>query len=315
MPWARGGDTSATHPTVMRVVGVPGADERSVNEVSGFFFRLATQSAAHLTDYVVDVGTVQMIGGPNTAALLKQCTRVGLLTKVRVDGLVAYKLLDDPEFIHIRLSSEVEWERQQRADTSDLRLTVPVRLRDGDRCRYCGVPVQWRGRTTTRKATYDHLEPGQPATVATLVVACKGCNSELRDQGGEERETLQPPPAEPFYSELTAAWLTKNGRPTAPTVAPRPGSQPDTANSSTPSPNGQRPGSQPDTASSSASGPGRPGQRDATGNVRNNSPPKSFRVTAGMSSPGSGRDGSGVGTGSGVGVARNGKRSRRGGRR
>src|SRR4051812_33826379 len=109
MPWARAGDTSATHPRVMRAAAVPGADERTVNEVFGFFARLATQSAAHTTDYVVDAGTVDMIGGRNAAKLIRQCVKIGLLERTRIDGLPAFKLLNDPEFIHIRLRAEVEW--------------------------------------------------------------------------------------------------------------------------------------------------------------------------------------------------------------
>lgn len=300
----------------MRAAAAPGADGRSVNEVFGFFFRLATQSAAHTTDYVVDAGTVQMFGGANADTLVRQCLKIGLLSKTRIDGLPAYRLLNDPEFIHIRLRSEVEWERQQRSDTSDPRLSVPVRARDGDHCRYCGVMVQWRGRTTTRKGTLDHLDPAEPAKVDTLVVACKGCNSELRDQAGLERETLRPAPTAPFYSQTTAEWLTKNGRPTAPTEAPRrPGSQPDTADHAAPSPNGHRPGSQPDTAPPPAdpSDPAPAGHREpASTEMRAHAPPKSFPVTAGMSSAGSGRDGFRAGTGSGSGTARSGKRPRRG---
>jgi hypothetical protein len=298
MPSARGGDTSATYPPAMRVAGLPGADTRSLNEVFGFFFRLSTQSAAWMTDYVVDAGTVAMIGGGNTDQLVKFACRVGLLSKVRVDGMTAYKLIDDPEFIHIRLASEVEWERQQRADTSDLRLSVPVRARDGDLCRYCQVPCVWAGRTSSRKGTLDHLNPGEPATVTTLVVACKGCNSELRDVSGLERETLKPPPDPPFYTPRTAEWLTKNGRPTLPTEAgdpPRPGTQPDDAPSTKLAPTSvQRPGSQPDTAHAVDSDPAPGSRATATGkNARSKSPPPAFPVTAGMSSVGSGRAGSG----------------------
>jgi hypothetical protein len=46
-----------------------------------------------------------------------------------------------------------------------------------------------------------------------MVVACKSCNSELRDLAGLERDTLNPPPEQPYYSAFTAEWLTKNGRP------------------------------------------------------------------------------------------------------
>jgi hypothetical protein len=236
--WARSSSSSGTSRRR--------ASTRSTTSPASSGATSTTQSAAHMTDYIVDAGTVAMVGGANVDQLVKFCVKVGLLTKIRQGAFTAYKLVDDPEFIHIRLASEVEWERQQRADTSDLRLSVPVRARDGDLCRYCGLMVQWRGRTSTRKGTLDHLVPGEAATVATMVVACKGCNSELRDLAGQERDTLTAPPSEPFYSPFTAAWLTKNGRPTAPTEAPeqRPGNTPDPAlapaDDSDPAPAGPR---------------------------------------------------------------------------
>lgn len=304
----------------MSVAGFTGADHRSINEIFGFFFRLSTQSAAHMTDYVVDVGTTQMIGGGNTAQLLKHSIRAGLLTKVRLDnGAVGYKLIDDPEFIHIRLKSEVEWERQQRADTADLRISIPVRARDGDLCRYCAVPVVWRGRNSKRKGTLDHLEPGEAGTPATMVVACLSCNSELRDLEGQERAQLQPPPEIPFYTPFTADWLSKHGRPTRPTVAEddqRPDSQPDNATADSDptgsraapntTPDSPRPASQADNAAT------------ANGKAPGKSPPESFPHGAGMDSPGSGRVGSETASSAlrephnGIPVTRTRKRSARG---
>lgn len=249
MAWVRSGDTSATYPLLMSVVGVDGADGRSVNEVFGFVSRLAMLSAAHLTDYVVDAGTVAMIGGENTTALLALCTKVGLLKRCKVSGMVAYKVIDDPEFLHLRLKAEIEWERQQQSDGRNESLTVPIRQRDGDLCRYCTNVVMWRGRTSPRSATFDHTEPGEAGTVDTMVVACRGCNSELRDMTGREREHLKPVPPNPYYSEFTADWLTDRGRPTAPT--PRPDNQSDNApRKSRKKPSGQRADNQSATASS-----------------------------------------------------------------
>jgi hypothetical protein len=294
MPWIRGGDTSATYPPVMRVAGLPAADGRSVNEVFGFVFRLATQSSAHLTDYVVDAGTVAMIGGANTDQLLALCLKAGLLKRTRVDGMVAYKVIDDPDFLHLRLKSEIEWERQQRADCTDPALAVPIRLRDGDLCRYCGVAVQWLGRPSKRSGTLDHLDPGQRGTVPRMVVACRGCNSELRDMAGTDRENLRPAPTAPFYSERTAEWLTDNGHPTAASKAPRPGSRPDDAprTASTPT-TGQRSGSQSVTAPG-VSDPATAGHRaPATTESDLKVTSRELPVAIGTSIAGSGRDGSG----------------------
>lgn len=298
MTFTRGGDASATYPAVMRVRALPSADERSINEVMGFIFRLACQSSAHLTDYIVDPGTVELMAGARTKILLKQCERVGLLTAIRTeDGMRAYKLVDDPDFLHLELRSIVEWRRQQSKDAKNEALTVPIRLRDGDLCRYCGQMVIWRGRTSTRSATFDHLKPGQAATVDTMVIACYGCNSELRDIDGRERERLRPEPASPFYSDFTAGWLTDRGHPVAATQ--RPGSQSDTAQRKTPNKiNKARPGSQSDTAPSAsdpATAPDTAVHNQATPQPPANAPPNGNSQAIKSRSAGSGRAVQGAG--------------------
>jgi 5-methylcytosine-specific restriction endonuclease McrA len=302
----------------MRVASQAGADHRSVNEVFGFVARLAMLSAAHTTDYVVDAGTVAMIGGPNVDILIKICAKVGLLAKVKIDGEIAYKVIDDPDFLHLRLKAEIEWERQQLADTRNPALAVPVRHRDGDLCRYCGVCVMWQGRPSKRSGTLDHLNPGQPGTVATMVVACRSCNSELRDMGGQERDQLQPEPIKPYYSEYTAGWLTDNGRPTA--ASPRPGNQPEHApRTARTTKKGLRADSQPANAPTGDSDPSTDGHR-ASASQESDIKPTSNRLSQdiGTSSAGQGRDGSGtlpLSSGDNAGTGRRRKRSPRGNRR
>lgn len=235
MAWQRSGDTGATYPPLMAVRGDRRSDDRTINEVAGFLWRLSMQSGAHLTDYVVDVGTVEMLGPATRASeLVRLCVKQGLLTKV--PG--GYRIVQDPDFIHLRLRAEVERERQQRGDTADLALTVPVRRRDGDHCRWCGIGVVWPGRKTKRSAELDHLHPdkldaGIPTTVDDLVIACRGCN---RTRAGNRAEwdsahTLRPVPVRPFYTGWTADFLTENGYPTQPSSdsarpAPAPGADP-----------------------------------------------------------------------------------------
>lgn len=225
MPWARTGDTSWSYPRLLAVEALPDAPPGAKALMFGFISALAVNSAAWKSDYIVHAGHIIDAGGATHEWLLAAALRTGLLTKhkARLFGVQAYQIVADPEFIHIRLKAELDWEAQQRNDTRDLRLSVPVRARDGDLCRYCGVPVHWMGRKSNRKATLDHTMPYDadgnrpPATVDTIVVACLGCNSELKDAAGEQRDHLRPPPQNPFYSATTAAWLTKNGRPTDPT--------------------------------------------------------------------------------------------------
>ena len=150
MPWLRGGDNAATYPALMQLQGRRDADDRTVNEVFGFLMRCAFQSAAHMTDYILDAGTAHMIGGARTTDLIKLCTAAKVLTPFKSDGLQFWTLIADPEFIHMRLRAEIEWERIQRNDTKKTALTVPVRRRDGDNCRWCGLLVMWRGQRSSR---------------------------------------------------------------------------------------------------------------------------------------------------------------------
>jgi hypothetical protein len=315
MAWQRSGDTGATYPALMATRGDAGADERTVNEVAGFIWRLSMLSGAHLTDYVIDAGTVEMIGGPRTEALLRHATKHKLLTRVRTEHGTGFKLVEDPDFIHLRARAEVEWERQQRADTRDVALIVPVRRRDGDNCRWCGIGVVWRGTKTKRSGEYDHLRPGEPGTVETMIVVCRGCNAA---RGGNVAEwdsahNLRPAPTTPRYGRWTAELLTENGYPTLPTddsarPAPAPGADP--------APDGVRPATGPGDETA-AQAPG------ATGKSTSKSLPRSDETT----SSGSGRDGSGMvlpgGVGHGPGGAGTGdppssvprRRGRRGGRR
>ena len=230
MPWLKTGDNAATHPIVMRVLAENPSDDRAINEVFGFVMRCALQSAGHTTDYIVDVGTAYMLGGARTDELMKLAERAGYWRRVRHNGHPALEIVQDPEFIHMRLKSEINWERQRKADAANPAVTVPVRLRDGDACRYCARIVQWNARKGALAGTYDHREPGKPATVDTYVVACRGCNSGRRDaENADAQYPLRPAPERPYYSEKTAEWLHEHGHQVTPTEGLRPGIRPDPA--------------------------------------------------------------------------------------
>lgn len=218
MAWARFGDNSATYPAVLATAGVPGVDPATiVNEVWGFIGRLMTISASHEGDYHVDIGTVYMVGGVRAAELIRVCAATNLMVEVERDGAKLFKLLEDPDYVHIRSRETVEWERDQRNNSRDVTLTVPIRMRDGDACRWCGILVHWRGRTSNRKGTFDHLVPGEDGTVETMVVACMRCNSSKKDNpdwGGK----LRPVPERPIYRPATAQFLTDHGFPTQPNM-------------------------------------------------------------------------------------------------
>jgi hypothetical protein len=218
MPWLRIGDTAANHPIALAVLEDPAADDRLLNEVFGFVTRCALQSTAHLTDYMISRGTAIQIGGISRVdTLLAAAVDAGYLAhgEMIVDGVArpAYKLLDEPDFIHMRTKEEIEWERQRKTDNSNPALIVPVRLRDGDACRYCGLVVDFRpGMRRGRIAgTYDHREPGQKATIETYVVACNGCNATRgAAPNADQILPLLPEPIKPYYSGVTIEWIRTN---------------------------------------------------------------------------------------------------------
>lgn len=312
MPWMKNGDDAATYPKLTATAGLTGADERTVNEVAGWLWRCATHSASHMTDYVVNVGTAQLFGGARTKLLVRMCVKTELMSPCTVRGIKGWRIVDDPEFINIRLRAEVLADRQQRNDTRDPALRVPVLRRDGDICRYCAVLVQWRGRTTHRTGTLDHRLPGEPGTVQTLVVACKRCNSSRQDNPQwDDDHPLHPAPARPLFGPVTAVYLTEHGYPTTSNLtadqqrpAPAPGADP--------APDGVRP----------ATAAGDDPAQGAT-DLGQKSPDKSPGCTDRTTPAGSGQDRSGPGSGPGSGGAGSAaaapqpgrRRGRRGGRR
>ena len=217
MSWLRSGDNAPYDPRILATQAMPEADGPwFLNEVRGFIWTLSSTSAGFLTDYVLNMGVVYQAAGSAERAerLVTVCCRAGLMERVDVDGMPGVKLVEDPDFVHIRKKDEVEWDRQRKRDNSDPNPKGPVLLRDGDWCRYCRHEVHWTGRMSNRKATLDHLSPGTPGTVDTLVVACVTCNSARQDdEDGEwtRAHPLLPPPKRPVYGPWTRHYLTNRG--------------------------------------------------------------------------------------------------------
>jgi 5-methylcytosine-specific restriction endonuclease McrA len=157
-----------------------------------------------------------MVLSPRFQQLLDQAARAGLLSLGEEDGKRVIHLVADAEFLHMRTREEITWENERKADTSDLSLVIPVRVRDGDACRYCGKVVSFGMRRGNRAGTYDHLIPGHRArSIDELVVACRGCNSGRGDGEGDRgpRYPLLPPPSEQqrYYSSTTLEWFKDQG--------------------------------------------------------------------------------------------------------
>jgi len=208
MPWLRTGDNVATSPRLLRIWEDPDATTALMLEAFGFLVLCASLSAAHTQDYHVSWGTAVLVAREEASRMIDVCVRAGLLEETEVDGIQMWKIIDDPDFLHMRTKEEIDWERQRKSDNSNPELIIPVRLRDGDACRYCGQVVKWAARKGRLAGTYDHRVPGQAATVATMVVACKRCNSARKDNPiADEQYPLLPAPTRPYFSPETREWI------------------------------------------------------------------------------------------------------------
>ncbi|MFF1531460.1 HNH endonuclease [Cellulomonas sp. NPDC058312] len=272
VPWVRWGDTSANHPIVLSVLEHEECDDRLVNEVHGFISRCSAQAGAHTTDYVVTRGTAVLMAGPSRVdVMIAVAIFAGYISEIEVDGRTAYKLVDDDhDFLHLRLKEEIDWEKQRKSDNSNPALIVPVRLRDGDACRWCGNVVDWSAKTGGRAGTYDHLVPGHAATIDTYVVCCRSCNaSKGKNAHPEKHPTLLGVPVQPYFSRHSIDWLTENNwrkdqglsvpprpRKVVAPGTPAPGTQPPATT--------KTPGQSPATAASSATAGERPDHQSGT---------------------------------------------------
>ena len=203
MSWVKASDTSATYPRLMNVASLASSDDRTLNEVAGFVFRLTCLSGAHFTDYVLPWAQVQMVGGSRVEALVDAAEKTGLLTvTVTPEGFRAVQIVNDPDFLNLITSEQRYSTRVKNKDLRDPWLKAQVIFRDGDNCRWCSVPVAWEGRGSDRSGELDHLEPGKPGSPETIVVACRKCNAARQDRVEEWAAThdLLTIPLQPRYS-------------------------------------------------------------------------------------------------------------------
>lgn len=90
---------------------------------------------------------------------------------------------------------EREWNQTRQKDTRNRQLTLAVRERDGDTCRYCGATVTWTDRKSSKRACYSHINIGQGAkTPDDMVIACLLCDRERSQDHAEGKDPKTPNP-------------------------------------------------------------------------------------------------------------------------
>lgn len=216
MSWVRVSDDAMSHPRLIDVYEVDEGSQTNRLEIFGFLMGLATYSAKQLTDGIVGRGVAYSLASPERAdLLLRVCEALGLLEWVEVGGQRKIKIFTSEDFIHLLSKAEVEARRNRSRENRDPKLKSAVIFRDGDICRYCGVPVRWTGPIGFRYGTLDHVDPTSvgSATVDKLVVACHHCNSSRQEARAEfdEAHPLRGVPADPYYSQWSAEFLNRNG--------------------------------------------------------------------------------------------------------
>lgn len=225
MAWVRVGDEALSHPKLMSLYDIEGAEDISIIEMFGFLMALATYSAKHLTDGIIERGAAFRDGERSRVVrLIDAAVAAELLAWVEVDGTRKLSLFTDEEFIHIQPREEVMRRRARSRENRDPNKKAAVIFRDGDQCRYCGKIVRWTGPTGYNLGTLDHVDPDSlgDAPVEGLVVACHECNSSR----GHAREAfdaaspLRPVPSTPYYGVWSAEFLTRYGYDAAPSVDP-----------------------------------------------------------------------------------------------
>ena len=210
MPWLRVGDTSSTHPLVFRLLEVCDGNRQLQLECWGFLVMAATVSAAHLSDYIVSRGLAETVAPGRSEDLAAILIASGLMEPVEVDGRAAYKIVDAEDLLHMRLGEEVELDRARKRDSRRPDLVIPVRIRDGDVCRWCGKTVNFADHKSSRGGVIDSLTSHKNSTLETLVVACRGCNTKREIEGQEMTLRKAPDKKEVYYSDSTIAYINNS---------------------------------------------------------------------------------------------------------
>ena|GEM_PF-481115 len=207
MPWLRIGDNVTTHPKMASLLEATDFDHQKKLTVWAAFVSLATISAAHLLDGVLEMGALAQVA-PGMEKEILDLMVAAEWAKREQDANGRWHIvldLSDPEFVHARTKEEVERERTRRNENRNPEFAIPVRVRDGDKCRWCGHAVNFNDHKSSREGTIDSLTKHEGSTVDTMVVACRGCNSG-REQSPDKFKLL-PEPKMPWYRDSTIRWI------------------------------------------------------------------------------------------------------------
>lgn len=213
MSWIRKGDEWNSAPEWGKAfeLALDRNDTRLVNELKGASDSLYTFSAQQWTDYRIRFGEAALVlGHENSIRLLGDLEAIGVIVSVDREQRI-YTLLERDNFVHLIRSDEKKKSAKRKRDQNRGSLQVPVLLRDGDNCRYCGVEVVWGDTRSDAGRHMDHRNIEEETTPDNYVVSCRECNQLRFDLGdsADEELPLMDPPEWPVYGQELIKKLSK----------------------------------------------------------------------------------------------------------
>lgn len=189
MPWVRLDESFADHPKI----------ERAGPLAAWLHVAALCYCSRHLTDGRIPQPKAHRLADiPNPAEHVSALLREGIWTEDGPDYVIHDYLDYQPSREQVMIDRGIA--RRRSAMNTDPELRKALKARDGNKCRYCGVTVNWRDRKSPTGATYDHVIPltaGGTEALDNLVVCCRDCNSRKGPRTPEQAGmVLTPPPGD-----------------------------------------------------------------------------------------------------------------------
>lgn len=166
-------------------------------QAAWFWFCGICYCREHLTDGFIPTGMLASlcpgVSGAQAKRHARKLIEVGLWHEAP-GGFTVHDFLDwNPS--RAQIEADREWDRKRKELYADADLVRQIRERDQDRCRYCGVAVNWRDRRGPTGGQFDHVQPRGENSFENVVVSCRACNLRKNNRPPSEAGmTLLPAP-------------------------------------------------------------------------------------------------------------------------
>ncbi len=194
MPWLKVDDKFTCGPKVKRAARVLGGRSARAR-VLAVWLDAMSYCAMHLTDgFYPDYELDELPdANPEEVFTAMAVGEVGLGAIVERDeerkGWV-FRNYAEYQPTRADVEEKLDWDRRRKALYAIPGLVDAIRRRDKDRCRYCGVDVNWKDRRSPKGGTYDHVQPRGDNSYENVVVCCHRCNAR---KGGRTPEQAGMP--------------------------------------------------------------------------------------------------------------------------